>query len=366
MPFRHNRRHAGATLKHASALALAVLATTASAQSSVTIFGVADAAVRHAKSGSAGSATQLVSGGYSSSRWGLRGQEDLGGGLRASFWLESFLSVDTGATTPAGFQRRSTVSLAGADWGEVRLGRDYTPTHSNWSRFDPFSYVGIGAVQLFALSATGNTPVTAAFGANPNTVQRANNGVQYLLPSNAWGLEGSLNTNFDEGGKAANDQHKSMGGRLGMKLGPVFVSGAMFNTKNDLTAGDKFKDSALAASYDLPLIRLAAGIRHFSFRDSQQNNLLLAAVVPVGVQEFKASWNRASMGGKVGTTSIENDRADQFAVGYVYHLSKRSHLYSTLAFMRNKGNARFVVPGAPSGTAGVSSRGLEFGTNHEF
>jgi predicted porin len=345
---------------------MAVLATTASAQSSLAVFGVADAAIRNAKSGPGGSVTQMVSGAYSSSRWGLRGQEDMGGGLRASFWLESFLSLDTGAITPQGFQRRSTVSLSDTSWGELRMGRDYTPTHSNWARFDPFGYVGIGAVQLFSLSATGNTPVTAAFGANPNTVQRANNGVQYLLPGNAWGLEGGLVYNFGEGGKAADDQHQSVGGRLGVKLGPVFVSGAMFNTKNDLTKGDTFKDSALAASYELPLVRISGGIRRFTFGGSRQNNLLLAAVVPVGVQEFKASWNRASMGGKVGATSIENDRADQFAVGYVYHLSKRSHLYSTVAVMKNKGNARFVVPGAPAGTAGVSSRGLEFGMNHEF
>ncbi|XAH24198.1 porin [Xylophilus sp. GW821-FHT01B05] len=358
-------KHHSMVSRTATLIALGVLAGSACAQSSVTIFGVVDAAMRSAHTDNAGHVNSLVSGAYSSSRFGFRGQEDLGGGLSASFWLESFLNTDTGTTTPAGFQRRSTVSLSQRDWGELRLGRDYTPTHSNWARFDPFGYVGLGAVQLFALSATGNTPATAAFGTAPNTIQRANNGVQYLLPRNAWGLEGGLAANFGENGTAANDQHKSGGGRLGINLGPVFVSAATFNTHDDKTVG-AFKDSALAASYDASLVRISGGVRRFEYQAARQNNYLLAAVIPVGVQEFKFSWNRASMDGRVGTVNISNDRADQFAVGYVYHLSKRTHAYTTLATIRNKGNSRFVVPGAPAGAAGVTSRGFELGVNHEF
>lgn len=346
-------------------LTLAALAGAASAQTSVTIFGVVDAALRTASTDGAGSATSLASGGNSSSRFGFRGQEDLGDGLSASFWLESFLNVDTGAATPGLFMRRSTVSLSQAGLGELRLGRDYTPTHSNWSRFDPFGYVGIGAVQLFALGATGTTPATAAFGTAPNTIQRASNAVQYLLPRNPWNLEGGLMYAFREGGTAANDQHKVVGGRLGVTLGPVFVSAATAKTNNNLTV-EAFKDSALAASYQWDGVKISAGIRRFEYRSARQDNLLLAAIVPVGVSEFKFSWNRADMDGRVGTTSIANDRADQFALGYVYNLSKRSRLYSTVAVIRNKGNSRFVIPGAPAGVAGVSSRGLEAGINHEF
>ena len=68
-------------------IALAALAATASfAQSTVTLYGVVDAA--YAKgTGSVSDKTQLKSGGYSSSRFGVRGTEDLGGGLKASFWL---------------------------------------------------------------------------------------------------------------------------------------------------------------------------------------------------------------------------------------------------------------------------------------
>lgn len=354
------------TLSRATfAFAFLTLAGHACAQSSVTLFGVVDSAVRSASTSGVGRVNGLVSGAYSSSRFGFRGQEDLGGGLAASFWLESFLNVDAGTTTPAGFQRRSTVSLSDRTWGELRLGRDYTPTHSNWARFDPFGYVGLGAVQLFALSAAGNTPVTAAFGAAPNTVQRASNGVQYLLPRNAWGVEGGITTTFAENGTAANDQHKSNGGRLGITLGPVFVSAATFKTQNDRTIG-AFKDSAFAASWNASFVRLSAGVRRFEYQNATQNNYLLGAVFPVGVQEFKVSWNRADFGGRVGNVSIEDNRADQLALGYVYHLSRRTHLFSTVSSIRNKGNSRFVVPGAPAGTAGAKSHGIELGINHEF
>ena len=67
------------------------------------------------------------------SRWGIRGTEDLGGGLYAGFWLESAVLPDTGAAQAAFWGRRSTVSLGSKDYGELRLGRDYTPTFWNIS-----------------------------------------------------------------------------------------------------------------------------------------------------------------------------------------------------------------------------------------
>ncbi len=90
----------------------------------------------------------------SSSRLGFRGVEDLGGGLKASFWLEGALAVDTGTQPLASidggrnnaagiFQRRATVSLMGG-FGELRLGRDKVPTNLTWDEFDPFRDTGVG------------------------------------------------------------------------------------------------------------------------------------------------------------------------------------------------------------------------------
>ncbi|RQO47193.1 porin, partial [Variovorax sp. KBW07] len=124
-----------------SLTALAALAVTglASAQSSVTLFGVIDAGVSYQSATSRDPVTgasskqsqwSLANSGYNSSRIGFRGTEDLGGGLAASFWLEAPISNDDGANGISNFNRRSTVSLSGG-FGEVRLGRDYTATFWN-------------------------------------------------------------------------------------------------------------------------------------------------------------------------------------------------------------------------------------------
>jgi len=167
------------------------------AQSSLTLFGVVDTALQHG-SGSVSNRTHLTPSGNQASRLGLRGTEDLGGGMSASFWLEADVRTDdgTGAATntnnqasggaPAGglgggqgltFNRRSTVSLAGS-WGEVRLGRDYTTQFLNLTVFDPFGTLGVGTAQTLVSGLGG--PVAA----------RASNSVGYLLPGNLGGLYG--------------------------------------------------------------------------------------------------------------------------------------------------------------------------------
>lgn len=81
--------------KHLVALAVLATANVASAQSSVTLFGVVDVALAVGK-GSVGDRTQLISPGYNGSRLGFRGIEDLGSGMSASFWLEAGVANDTG------------------------------------------------------------------------------------------------------------------------------------------------------------------------------------------------------------------------------------------------------------------------------
>lgn len=120
--------------------ALIALAPSAWAQSSVTVFGVADLAARSVSSEGTGATRSLTSGGNSTSRIGFRGVEDLGGGLSAGFHLEAGMSLDTGSSVSATqfFDRRSTVSLTSRALGEVRAGRDYVPTYVSWTPLRPF------------------------------------------------------------------------------------------------------------------------------------------------------------------------------------------------------------------------------------
>ena len=138
--------------------ALAALTATGGAlaqSSSVTLFGVVDASVAHVSTKD-GSVTGLANGGNASSRLGFRGVEDLGNGLKASFWLEGGINVDDGGSGFK-FDRRSTIGLLG-NFGEVRLGRDKTPTYQNLETFHAFGDSGMGAINghnLISSSAAG-------------------------------------------------------------------------------------------------------------------------------------------------------------------------------------------------------------------
>lgn len=349
-------------------LALLSAAAPAFAQSSVTIAGVADAAARSVSNEGRGSVKSLTSGNNSTSRLIVRGVEDLGGGLSASFWLEHGLALDTGSAAQATqfWDRRSTVSLTSKTLGEVRAGRDFVPSYVNWSRYDPFGHIGAAGSNNFA-TATPTGPIRSAFGTSPNTTVRANNAIQFLLPGGLAGFEGGLLVAAGEGGTAANGQHKTTGLRLGWAAGGTSVSAASTTTENDLTASGKFKDSAFGGQTTFGPLRITAAWRRFEQANAQQTNTLLGAVYTLAQNEFKFSYLKADMAGRVGATAIDANDATQLGLGYVYNLSKRSALYTHYSRISNKGAATFVVPGGPAGIAGgKSSKGYEFGVRHTF
>jgi predicted porin len=353
----------------AALAALGAVSGTARAQSSITLYGVGDLGVRYVHNEGAGSVRSLSSGNNSTSRIGFRGLEDLGGGLYAAFNLEAGISADTGSSVSATqfFDRASHASIGSRTLGEVRLGRDYVPTYSNWVRFDPFSNVGAAGVGNL-ISATPAGPVRSAFGAGQNTLVRSNNSLQYLLPSNLGGLEGSVMVAAGEGGTAANGQHKLVAARLGYAAGPVVVSAATAWSENNLTAGERFKDDIVGASYDFGVVKLSGAWRRFRFAAARETHALVAAVVPVGgAGQVKLSYQRVRFAGNVGTLDLSPSGASQVGVGYVHNLSKLTALYATISRVGNRGTSTFAVPGGPAGLAsGGTSTGAEAGLRVSF
>ena len=358
-------------MKHALlpiALASALAGPAWSQSSTVTLFGVMDAAARSVSNEGRGAIQSLASGSNATSRFGVRGSEDLGAGLSASFHLEHGIAIDTGnpASATQFWDRRATVSLASASLGELRAGRDFVPTYVNWSRYDPFSYVGVAGSNNL-VSATPVGPIRAAFGTNPNTTVRANNAGQLLLPAGLGGLEGGLMLAAGEGGTVANGFTKVVALRLGWAAGPFGVSVATGTSENNLTSTGKFKDHALAGSYNAGVVKVSAALRRFQYASAKQTNTLLGVSVPVGSGEIKASWNRADLAGTVGAANLDANDASQIGLGYVHSLSKRTALYGALARISNQGAAAFVVPGGPAGLAGGGkSTGWEAGLRHNF
>ena len=380
------------------ALAALALAGIASAQSSVTLFGVLDAGVSYNETKSKlanGTSvkrsqwTQSTSG-YNSSRLGFRGTEDLGGGLAASFWLEAGLGNDTGAAGGGGtqlFNRRSTVSLSGA-FGEVRIGRDYTPTFWNDTTFDPFGTNGVGSNVIFgAHLAPTALPLGPTTPYADGSYVRASNTVGYFLPSNLGGFYGQVQYGLAEQVKTSNinvsTAGRYVGGRFGYANGPLDVALAYGeSTTSDLIISNyKVKTANLGASYDFGMVKaftefsqfkLASGIATTIVDNSKVNGFLIGATAPVGAGLIRASFSTA----RVSTSGAE-PTADKFALGYVHNLSKRTALYATYAHVNNK-NFGSIVPGisANAGTgssplsfgpgAPGSSNGYDFGIRHAF
>ncbi|MFC5609533.1 porin [Variovorax soli] len=394
-----------------SLVALAALAAAgaASAQSSVTLFGIVDAGISYYENenyaGTKASRTDLSNSGYNSSRIGFRGTEDLGGGLAASFWLEAALGNDVG-TAGAGnlstassqlFNRRSTVSLSGR-FGEVRLGRDYVPTFWNDTVFDPFGTNGVGTN---AVSSTGGgTLLGNALGlANNSNYVRANNTVGYFLPANLGGFYGQFmyglpeRVEFDPAAATPATttltfDGRYVGGRFGYANGPLDVAiayGENVITRNFQGGGRaESKIGNLGASWDFGFLKLMGEYNQTDVTsdvlfptgarpsiDASSKGYLIGATVPVGPGLIRASYSYTDY--DLGNNAADDPSAQKFAIGYVHNLSKRTALYATAAYVKNKDNnspagaALSVVTGGPTpGGAIEKSMGYDFGIRHSF
>ena len=344
-------------------IALAVLGLTggaAVAQSSVTLFGVIDLAARHTKSSGA-TLNSLASDGYNSSRIGVRGVEDLGGGLKAGFWLEGALAADTGTADSSRFWgRRASVSLMG-DFGEVRLGRGKTSARLHIDDFDPYSTTGLGDV----------SKVYSTLGSNADTLNRSDNMVQYFLPSNLGGIYGSVDVAAGEGANPNAAPGVSSGGkkmqaaRLGYKQGAINVAGAYASTTGAGNA--KYKLASFGAAYDFGVVRPSLNYSEVKFNARKQEIYTLAVTAPLGQGQLLASYSNAKANAAARADIAALDDAKMFAIGYVYNLSKRTALYTNYAEIKNSGKGTFgAVANSPTVRPGEKSSGLDVGIRHSF
>lgn len=377
-----------------SLLALAALtafAGAASAQSTVTLFGIVDAGLARV-SANGKSVTGMTNSGYNSSRFGVRGVEDLGGGLQAGFWLEGQLTNDDGNAAGLNFQRRATVSLMGG-FGEIRMGRDYTPTFWNTTVYDPFGTVGIGQARTPGMTSTlWNVAVNAGATATPKVTVpavpfatgqavRANNSVSYFLP-NLGGVTGQVMMAFGENVSGGAKTNNYLGARFGYAAGPVSAHVAFGKTKGGgsaainiggvvlpaLTASDTdVKYLNFGASFDAGFIKPMIQIdEEKTGEGSKVRGVLVGAVAPVGAGQIRFAFSRVKASG----TSLLG--FSQLSAGYVHNLSKRSAVYATYARISNKDATNVAVssnglsPANWSAKLGGSSSGLEVGVRHAF
>lgn len=448
-----------------SLIALAAIAAVgaASAQSSVTLYGVLDAAYNRLSASDAGTLSRITgNGGNQASRIGFRGVEDLGGGLKASFVLEASINVDngTGVASPTNstvlgqnlnfgsgntgnainanpassagglqgltFNRRSTVSLEGG-FGEIRVGRDLTPSFLNIAAFDPFGTVGVGSalnVVLGALNPAGNSVAPPG---SPKPQIRSSNSIGYITPGGLGGFYGQAMYAFAEvptnclafGASAAataatntcagaSGDGKYMGLRGGYANGPMNFAVAYGKTTyaNDATApaaglfvtagtplNQQFRGNYtvvnLAGSYDFGVAKMMAQygtqVQQANInqtlntttglvdparqaKDQKLTHYLLGVSVPVGPGEFKASYNWGKVDSRALVTDNER-KQNQLALGYVYNMSKRTAVYTTYSRLTASGLgavATMALNSSAVATGNVTATGYDIGIRHSF
>lgn len=335
-----------------SLIALAAVAASgaAMAQSSVTLYGVVDTSVAYVKGNE--SVSGLLNSGAATSRLGFRGVEDLGNGLKAEFVLEGQVDPDNGTAGGFNFKRQSTVGLAG-EFGQVRLGRALTASYNAVSRYDMFGTVGLGSTLAW----------------KEDYQNRSNNMISYISPKFA-GFGVGIDYGFGEQKKNKTDRYMGIGatydnGPLSLGLGYDKQNNALGELPNE-----DLKTWQLGGSYDFAVVKLAAFYKETKYTQISTNgsdklktwNLGVSA--PVGAAGVvKASYNNYKW-------SDSSEKAQQFSLGYVHSLSKRTALYGTYSYLKNKNGADFELNGAFAGVNGANDsgkmQGVQVGVRHAF
>ncbi len=367
-----------------SLLAVSVLgafAGVASAQSSVTLYGTLDVNGRDVKNDGSGKRLSMNKDGLNSAQFGVKGIEDLGGGLKAGFLLVSSVNAGSGdigsgqSATGSGkfWNRRSTVSLF-SNLGELRLGRDYIPSFWNQSVFDESGANGLGNSQNVEQLAS-------------STAVRADNNIGYFLPGGLGGFYGQVNLAAAQGGATAQagqtgNAGRYIGGRLGFAAGPfdVAFSAATQRTQTyNYTLANQgvvatttgVQDSYnLGGSYDFGVLKVEGYVDREKINALKETRGNLSVIVPIGLSEIHLAYNRSKLTNGLGTAGDYTNSIWMANVTYVYNLSKRTAVYGTLSDLDNGNHSRLAIAGGTSITAaptiGGVSKGFEAGIRHFF
>ncbi|MGL4573437.1 MAG: porin [Burkholderiaceae bacterium] len=324
-------------------------AGSAHAQSSggtnVTFYGVADGFVQNARG--ATNLNRLQSGGLSGSRFGLRGSEDLGGGLRGLFTLEAGINLDDGTFGQGGiaFGRQAFVGLQGG-FGQLTLGRQYSSAYFASNDFSAFGNNPYGAstglIGGFAggyepTRGAGSTATPPAAGATGNgSPTRVNNSLKYETPSFGGLRAGAL---YGFGEAAGSNSQRLVDVYARYSAGPL---DAMVSLVDDQTLpvsatnlGTDVQVASIAGAYTFGLARVLAG--YMDVNDRRVDNLDGKGFWVGGEYRFGTNLVRLQYVDNNPEGSDNGSKA--LGVGYQYDFSRRTAFYSSLTQFRNETNA---------------------------
>ncbi len=321
--------------------ALAVVGA-ASAQSSVTLYGRIDASLASNKTSNTpnalgvpvtGATTDggalIRSGGHTGSRWGLRGSEDLGGGMKANFQLEQGFNVDDGAASAAArqFHRQAWVGLSGG-FGALTVGRQYDITDNMYAMYDAAGYSGYSAMGYAFNVGCGTVGLGA--GGTGDCVGRQNNAVLYSTPSMG-GFGVTAMWAPGENKTAATSAGRALGVMANYANGPL-AAGIGFQSNKDTGAARTTTNTVLGGSYDLGAAKLYAMFENGKNRTTagKDTGYSIGAVMPLGAASVTVAY--AAEKQKIAGNKV-SDSTGLTLMGK-YDLSKRTYVYA--AYLRGE------------------------------
>lgn len=322
----------------------------AEAQSSVSLYGVIDTGIEY-QSTSAGSVARMVPGSLYGNRYGLKGSEDIGGGIHVNFQLEQGFYSTTGAASNAAdaFNRQAWVGVSGSA-GQVRFGLQNTPQYIFMNpELDPMAVMSLGSPMLSLNSLT----------------IRVNNAISYFTPT-IYGLTAQFMVALrDSTTKPSN--------------GAQFYNAAVRYVKGPFRAAVGYEQAGNATGTSVLKVLNAGtslGIGQARFylayhTERQTDNSIKRDVYGVsGSYAFSPSDQLALMYGYARDRTGQGNNAQEIGITYEYFLSKRTTLYGSAGFIQNRNKADFTLNGTSyAGTTvspGENTRGIMLGMLHTF
>ncbi len=332
-----------------SGIALASVASAACAQSQVTIYGNIDTFTQYTNTGN-GYTAAIDSSGLVGTRWGVKGSEDLGAGRKLDFVLEQGFKSDSGAAAdPArAFSRQSWIGISSA-LGQVRIGRQNALMFINEGRLDAF----YGASMASGLNNFSTYTV------------RTDKTVSYFSPKFA-AMQFQLYYGLGTGGghRAPNGSYSAAVNYDSQRVHLTLVHQAVRNA----LGSDTQKTMYAGASVDF--VPLTAYLGYHKARSPLAG--IDKDVLSLSARFHLAPRTDLSLGYTfLHDQTAKQDDAQQLGAMLHYHLSKRTQLYTTLSYLKNTGNAMYVLGGAavagmPLAHPGASPRGVQMGVVHYF
>lgn len=356
------------------------------AQSNVTLYGVVDDAISYVNNQNGSSNVYLRQGNLYASKFGLRGNENLGDGTRAIFDLQAGFDANTGAASSAGllFNRQAYVGLANDTYGTLTLGRQYTP------------------YMLFVGPLASSSWLTGATGAHPgdydslDTTVRINNAVTYASPVFK-GLSASVLYGFS-GIAGSPGAGQSLSAALRYTSGPVSLAAGYLRLNNtgrtanfDPNASGSFAVSAVnrgyasaravqnvAAAGDYTLGDFTFGLNYTNVQYLAGGSAAFANTAVFNTWGALAAWRATPVFDLAGAFSYtlaakangitSAARYQQYSLRESWHLSKRTTLYALQAWQHASGETLGATGNIVSAvaTVGDSQNATPSSTNSQF